>query len=103
VITDRDIVVRFVSRDETAMHVRVGDVMTPKVLTCFDSQTIEDAAAAMGDHQVRRLPVCDEAKRLLGVLSVDRIAEEYSEHLAGEALGEIVETRGGQVTKDLHR
>jgi len=103
VITDRDIVVRFVTGDEAAMHVRVGDVMSPKVLTCFDSQTIEDAAAAMGDHQVRRLPVCDEAKRLLGVLSVDRIAEEYSEHLAGEALGEIVEKRGVQVTKDFHR
>jgi len=79
---------------EWAMQARVRDVMSPEVRICFDRQTIEDAAAAMGDHQVRRLPVCDDAERLVGILSVDMIAEEYSEHLAGETLGEIVEKRG---------
>jgi len=94
VITDRDIVVRFVTGGEWAMQARVRDVMSPEVRICFDRQTIEDAAAAMGNHQVRRLPVCDDAERLVGILSVDMIAEEYSEHLAGETLGEIVEKRG---------
>lgn len=98
VITDRDIVVRFVTGNELAMHVRVGDVMSHDVLICFDRQSVEDAAAAMGDNQIRRLPVCDEAKRLVGILSVDTIAEEYSEHLAGETLGEIVEHRGAART-----
>lgn len=95
VITDRDIVMRAVIGGERAMRLRVRDVMSPEVLFCSDRQRVEDAAAALGDHQVRRLPVCDAQARLVGLLSVDRIAEEYSEHLAGETLGEIVETRFG--------
>jgi len=100
VITDRDIVVRCVAGGGVAMHVLVGDVMSRGVLICFDGQTVKDVAATMGDHQVRRLPVCDMTERLIGVLSVDRIAEEYSEYLAGETLGEIVETRGAPTMKD---
>lgn len=99
VVTDRDIVLRFVTGGEPARNVLVREVMSPEVLICFGGQTIEYAAITMGDHQVRRLPVCDEAKRLIGILSVDRVAEDYSEHLAGETLGEIVETRGGTVTE----
>ncbi|MEO1139944.1 MAG: CBS domain-containing protein [Pseudomonadota bacterium] len=93
VITDRDIVVRFLASGLSDKHVRVGDVMSTQVLMCFENQTIADAAATMGDYQIRRLPVCDRAERVIGMLCLDKIAEDYSEHLAGETLGEIVETR----------
>lgn len=93
VVTDRDIVVRFVSIGGRASNVRVADVMSRNVLKCCWMQTIEDAAAMMGDHQVRRLPVFDDAGALIGVLSLDNIARDYSEILAGETLGEIVEER----------
>lgn len=94
VLTDRDIVVRCVALDRAARSTSVRDIMSRDPLICFETQRIEDAAAIMGDHQLRHLPVCDNAARLVGLLSVDRIAEDYSEHLAGETLGEIVETRG---------
>ncbi|KRS16076.1 CBS domain-containing protein [Roseovarius indicus] len=93
VVTDRDIVLRSVSVNGRVNDVLVADVMSRHVLICLESQTVENAAASMGDNQVRRLPVLDETGNLVGVLSLDTIAEDYSESLAGETLGEIVEER----------
>ena len=93
VVTDRDIVLRSVSVNGRANDILVSDVMSRHVLTCLECQTVENAAARMGDNQVRRLPVLDETGNLVGVLSLDTIAEDYSESLAGETLGEIVEER----------
>ena len=47
----------------------------------------------MGDEQVRHLLVLDRSGALFGVFSVDDIAENASEELAGQTLGEIVEKR----------
>jgi len=93
VITDRDIVIRCVAANHPPQESRVADFMTRDVRTCLDSQAIEEAAAVMGDTQVRRLPVYDSSAELVGMLSLDRIAEDGSERLAGETLGEIVEER----------
>ncbi|WGW04321.1 CBS domain-containing protein [Tropicibacter oceani] len=94
VITDRDIVVRCLAAQLSARQCCVRDVMTCNILSCRDTDPIEAAAARMGDNQFRRLPVHDANQVLVGVLSVDDIAEHYSERLAGETLGEIVEARG---------
>ena len=67
--------------------------MSKGAITCFADQNVAEAAAIMGDNQVRRLLVLDRSHRVLGVLSLGDIAENASEDLAGEALGEIVETR----------
>ncbi|MFN3207837.1 MAG: CBS domain-containing protein [Roseovarius sp.] len=93
VLTDRDIVVRSLASEGPRPDIRVRDIMSREVLVCFEPQAVEDAAAIMGDFQVRRLPVCDTRDRLVGVLCLDSIAEDYSEQLAGETYGEIVEKR----------
>lgn len=68
-ITDRDIVVRWVAdgRDD---RTRVGDIMTADVKYCFDDEEVSEVARNMGDEQVRRLPVVDRNKRLVGVVSL---------------------------------
>lgn len=94
-VTDRDIVTRalaaaeFVSGRETL----VGDILSTNVLTCFDDQDVTEAAALMGERQVRRLLVTDRSGALVGILSVGDIAEHVSEELAGQVLGEISEAR----------
>ena len=93
IITDRDIVIRWLARSKQAMAQQVREHMTSDVISCSVIQSVEEAAARMADNQVRRLPVLDVAGKLTGVLSIDDIAEDYSEHLAGETLGEIVEAR----------
>lgn len=92
-ITGRDIATRYVGNGVALHPLPVAQFMSRNLITCRDSDDIETAAAFMGDHQVRRLPVFDAVGRLVGMLTLDAIAEDYSEQLAGEILGEIVETR----------
>ena len=87
VITDRDITVRATAegRDPTMTEVRDG--MTNNVVTCYDDESVEDAAWRMQRHAVRRLVVVDRAKHLVGIVSVDDIARALgSERLAGQVL-----------------
>lgn len=89
-ITDRDIAVRGVAQGKT----RVRDVMTAEVKYCFDDQDVDEVAMSMGNLQVRRLPVLNRDKRLVGILSLGDIANREEEE-AGEALSEISRP-GGQ-------
>lgn len=92
VVTGGDIVVKYMALGMPEGCV-VGDIMSTKVITCYEYQSIVEAAGMMGDHQIRQMPVYNQAERLVGMLFLDKIAENYSEHLAGETLGEIVESR----------
>lgn len=96
IITDRDIVLRALTNLAVIREPRMGDLMSPDPVFCFADQTIVEAAAIMGDSQIRRLLVIDRSGHLSGILSVGDIAENASEELAGQALGEITETRGPQ-------
>lgn len=93
IITDRDVVVRAIDDPHDVKDRLVSDVMSPDPVSCRADQTVAEAAAVMGDEQVRRVLVLDKFKRLVGILSVGDIARDVSEELAGQALGEIVELR----------
>ena len=67
VITDRDIAVRAVAEGK-APTTKVRDVMSPEVLYCYDDQDLDDVAKNMGDVKVRRMPVVNRDKRLVGIL-----------------------------------
>jgi CBS domain-containing protein len=54
---------------EKALGATVGEVMTPKPITVGPDDTVEDAATAMHDHDVSRLPVVDDDGRLLGIIA----------------------------------
>lgn len=93
IVTDRDIVMRAVCDRHGVKDLTVSDVMSPDLVSCRADQSVAEAAAIMGDRQVRRLLVLDDAGQLAGVLTVGDIARDVSEELAGQALGEIVEWR----------
>jgi len=84
-ITDRDIAVRAVAVGR-GPDTPVRDVMTSDVKYCFLDQEIEEVTANMADIQVRRLPVLDRNKRLVGVISLGDIALRNTDGAAGEAL-----------------
>jgi CBS domain-containing protein len=89
VITDRDIAVRAVAEGK-GPHTRVDEVMTPEVKYCFDFEDLELVARNMGDQQVRRLPVLDRDKRLVGILSLGDVATDGGvQHAAGDALAGV--------------
>jgi CBS domain-containing protein len=73
-ITDRDITVRATASDLRPSEVRVSDIMTEHPRWCLESQTLEEVAQQMSDIQVRRIPVLDEDKELIGIVSLGDIA-----------------------------
>jgi CBS domain-containing protein len=73
-ITDRDICMATWSRNQRPEELRVSDAMSRQLVTCGPSEPLETAEGAMRLHQVRRLPVVDEGKKLLGIISLADIA-----------------------------
>ena len=88
IITDRDIAVRGVAKG-VQPDARVREVMSDEVLYCFEDQLTDDVLDNMADIQVRRLPVVDRNKRLVGVISISDLAEGGDESQAGETLRDI--------------
>jgi len=91
IITDRDIVVRVIAKNEDPKDVRVGQVMTPDVLTVAETAVLEDALRLMENRQVRRMLVVDDAGRCRGILSQGDVALAASEWTAGELVREVSE------------
>jgi hypothetical protein len=75
VITDRDIAIRAVAEGK-APTTKVGDLMSHEVLYCFDDQDLDEIAQNMAEMKVRRLPVVNRDKRLVGIISLGDLARE---------------------------
>lgn len=73
-LTDRDIVIRVVASKREAGEISVRDAMSKKVCYCFDDQEIDGVVQNMAAMQVRRLPVVNRAKRLVGAVSFADLA-----------------------------
>jgi CBS domain-containing protein len=87
-ITDRDIAVRGVA-DGKGPDAKVRDVMSAEVRYCYEDEDADDVLKNMGDIQVRRLPVLDRNKRLVGIISLGDLATSAEARASGDALGEI--------------
>ena len=87
VITDRDIAVRAVAAGKDPRTTKVRDVMSEGVRWIYDDASTKEAAQLMSKHQIRRLPVINHEKRLVGIVSIGDFAVESSEiRPAAEAL-----------------
>lgn len=94
-LTDRDIAVRAVAAGR-GPDTPVRDIMSSEVLYCFEDQEIEDVTRNMADVQVRRLPVLNRDKRLVGIVSLGDIAcGGDARDKAAQALSGISQ-RGGE-------
>ena len=92
-ITDRDIAVRAVAKGLDP-KTKVREVMSDEVLYCFDDEDLDDVAHNMADIKVRRLPVLNRDKRLVGIVSLGDIAMADGPDSAGEAICGISEPGG---------
>jgi CBS domain-containing protein len=97
-ITDRDIAVRAVAEGR-APDTPVRDVMSAEVHYIFADDSVEDAAQRMGELQVRRLPVLNRDKRLVGIISLGDVSRtDGATDEGGEALADI-SAPGGRHTQ----
>ena len=83
-VTDRDIVLRAVAQNASTNDA-VQSVMTPKLMYCFDDQPVDEVCKNMADIKVRRLPVVNRDKRLVGVVSLGDVSQAQAPQ-SGEAL-----------------
>jgi len=90
-LTDRDIVVRVVGNGSSIENTCVRDAMTDKVLYAYDDEEATNVARNMADEQVRRMPVVNRDKMLVGVVSLGDIAGETPAVTAGETLEKITQ------------
>jgi CBS domain-containing protein len=90
IITDRDITVRATAAGLDPDEVDVRKIMTEDVRWCFEDEAVEDVAQMMGDVQIRRIPVVDRNKRLVGIVALGDLATDRAQG-TGEALRRISE------------
>ena len=74
-ITDRDIAIRAVAEGK-GPDTPVREVMsTETVLYCYEDEELDHVAKNMSEQQVRRLPVVNRDKRLVGIVSLGNLAQ----------------------------
>lgn len=85
IVTDRDVCCRAVGDGRDPATMKVREIMTSEVASCFEDQDCAEAAKLMKAKRLRRLTVMDRGQKVVGLLSVDDLAR-YSHELAGEVL-----------------
>jgi CBS domain-containing protein len=94
VITDRDIAIRGTAKGK-GPNTKVRDVMSYEVKYCFEDEAVAHVAENMAELQIRRLPVMNRDKRLVGVVSLGNLATEGALVKSAKALHGISQP-GGQ-------
>src|SRR5207253_644283 len=93
-ITDRDIALRAVAKGNPPDRCTVREIMSPRIKYVFEDETTDAVADSMSGLQVRRLPVLNRQKRLVGIVSLGDLALK-SNGPAASALKEISKPNGG--------
>lgn len=74
IVTDRDILLRAVACEKDTKNCPVSDVMTCNVCTCTENDEMSNAESKMAENQIRRLPVCDNNNKVIGILTLGDLA-----------------------------
>jgi CBS domain-containing protein len=99
-LSDRDIAVRAIARGK-GPETPVSEIMSKEVKYCFDDQELDEVCQNMAELKVRRLPVINRDKRLVGILSLGDIASYVDDFVqTGEALSRISEPGGAHSQED---
>lgn len=89
IVTDRDIVLRGIAKGNHASDMTVAEVMTRDPMFCSVDDTVLQAARIMKDNQVRRLPVLNAERTVVGIVSLGDICTHAPQNVAGELIETI--------------
>ena len=92
-ITDRDIAIRAVAAGK-GPDTPVREVMSSDIKYCYEDEDLEHVAENMGELQVRRLPVVNREKRLVGIVALGDIARHEDHHTTGETTADVSKPGG---------
>ena len=85
-VTDRDIVCRCIAAALDPTSATARDVMTEGIVFCLDEQELDDAARIMEAKKIRRLPVINGKKRMIGILSLGDLSHTAPRHISSEVM-----------------
>jgi CBS domain-containing protein len=88
ILTDRDIVVRVIAKNQSPDELKAGQVMTPSATTVRPDTPLDDAVREMTRHQIRRILVTDGQNRVIGLISQGDLATRGPQQQAAELLRE---------------
>ena len=88
-VTDRDIACRGLANSKDPSKLTARDVMTNGIVYCNEGEDLADAVRVMEQKQIRRLPVLNDAKRMVGMLSLGDISHAGSRSLTGEVMAAV--------------
>ncbi len=91
IITDRDIACRAVANGADLTKTTAADIMTKGIVYCTENEDVEDAIHLMENNQIRRLPVINDQKRMVGMLSLGDLSHSVSHELVGELAEAVAE------------
>jgi CBS domain-containing protein len=95
IVTDRDLALKIVAEGLDAKSTKVTTVMTHEVVTCQADDDLQKALDAMAEHQLRRIPVVDKDKKILGIIAQADVATRADQpEKTGEMVKEISQTNG---------
>jgi CBS domain-containing protein len=93
VVTDRDLAIRAVASGRDPNRMAVVEAMTPELVYALEEQGLDDAVELMREHEIRRLPIVDERRRLVGIVALADLATRTGAALASEALEGVSKPR----------
>lgn len=97
IITDRDLVLRGIACNKDINNTKVSDIMTCNVCSCSETDDITNAETKMGQKQIRRLPVCDENNKIVGILTIGDLAnKKVNKEELSTTLEDICNCNGNQ-------
>jgi len=86
IVTDRDITCRGVAAGCDPATTEVSKVMSKDVVYCYEDRYVPDVIEMMEGRAIRRLPVVDHKKHLVGIVSLTDLTHAVSEELAGHVM-----------------
>lgn len=89
IVTDRDLALRVLAEGRDPNATPVQEAMTPDVCYAFEDDDVRRAAEIMKDRQIRRLPVVNRDKKLVGIVAIGDIATHATDQLSGDTLEKI--------------
>lgn len=85
-VTDRDVATRGVANDKNIAKLTAKEIMTKGVFSCSSDDSAKAAARLMESKRVRRLPVVDRNKNIVGMLSLGDICHTSKRRQAAKLL-----------------
>lgn len=91
IVTDRDIVTRALAEGKSFTEYKVKDIMSTKIEACNEDDNLETALTTLGKCKLHRLPVVNNTKKLVGIVSLTDFAKsEQDKTLLGKTLQQIL-------------